>query len=128
MRKDKTDYYMSTAKYAGGDPMFPTEENAVVFMFEDRIQVELFNKSKKIFVIPYKNMTDVKSTDGGDRVDAERFLLLGIGGLLWKKHHLYTILEYTEENESRELVIDFMNNTKNAQPIIYEIQEGVTAT
>ena len=93
----------------------------MVWIYSDKLIIDLL-KTKHQFNIPYSTMVDMKNTDGGNKIDSERILLAGVvGGLLWKKHHVLTIIEYKDEkNESRTLVLDFENNANYVQSIIYD--------
>jgi hypothetical protein len=72
-------------------------------------------------------MTDLQNVDAGNKVDLDRVLglslaSLGVGtliGLLWKRHHIVTIIKYTDEAQASQTVaLDFLANTKYAQPLI----------
>jgi hypothetical protein len=51
-------------------------------------------------------------------------LTAGIGsivGLLWKRHHIITVIKYTDDAfVPQTMAIDFLADTKYAQPIIYK--------
>ena len=52
-------------------------------------------------------------------MDIDRVLLLGIPGLLWKRHAIVTIIKYNDNNSKPQTIaLDFMANTRYAQPII----------
>jgi Short C-terminal domain len=111
----------------GSNKSLPVEERANVHIYEDRIGVELL-KSKFRTVIQYKNMTDIENVDAGNKVDLERVIGLGvltagigsIVGLLWKRHHIITVIKYTDDALlPQSIALDFLANTKYAQPIIY---------
>ncbi len=52
-------------------------------------------------------------------MDADRVLLLGLPGLLWKRHAIVTVLKYNDDNsEPQTIALDFRANTKYAQPLI----------
>ena len=119
------------AKYIGvlgSNKSFPTEEGAYVRINEDRIDIEIL-KSKFQTAIPYKNMTDVENIDAGNKVDLERIIGLGvltagigsIVALFWKRHHIITVIKYTDNASVLQVMaIDFLADTKYAQPIIYK--------
>ncbi|HZA65268.1 MAG TPA: hypothetical protein VE573_20505 [Nitrososphaeraceae archaeon] len=129
-------YYAKYIGVLGSNRSLPLEEGAYVYIFEDRIDI-LFLKSKggllltskgaaKI-TIPYRNMTDLQNIDAGNKVDLDRVLglslaSLGVGtliGLLWKRHHIVTIIKYTDEAQTPQTIaLDFLANTKYAQPLI----------
>jgi hypothetical protein len=42
-------------------------------------------------------------------------------GLLWKKHHVVTVIKYTDDTSAPQtMALDFRDNTKYAQPLIYK--------
>jgi hypothetical protein len=72
-------------------------------------------------------MTDLQNVDAGKKIDLDRVLglslaSLGVGtliGLLWKRHAIVTVIKYNDDNsEPQTIALDFMANTKYAQPII----------
>jgi hypothetical protein len=96
-----------------------------VYLYEDRMRVEPRKqnlKSANTTTIPYKSMTDLQNVDAGNKVDLERVIGIGvIPGLLWKKRHTVTVIKYTDENSVPQIIaIDFLDNTKYAQPNIYK--------
>jgi hypothetical protein len=117
------------AKYIGvlsSNKSYPVEEGAYVNVYEDRMDVDL-PKSKFKTTVPYKNMTDIQNVDAGNKVDLDRVIGLGLltGGigsvvaLFWKRHHIITIIKYTDENLDNQIIaLDFESNTEYAQPII----------
>ena len=86
------------------------------------------SKGEAKITIPYRNMSDLQNVDAGNKVDLDRVLglslaSLGVGtlvGLLWKRHHIVTIIKYTDEvKASQTIALDFLANTKYAQPLIF---------
>ena len=74
-------------------------------------------------------MTDVENVDAGNKVDLERIIGLGvltagigsIVALFWKRHHIITVIKYTDNASVLQVMaIDFLADTKYAQPIIYK--------
>jgi Short C-terminal domain len=65
-------------------------------------------------------MTDIENVDAGKKVDLDRVFALGIvGGLLWKRHAILTVIKYSDDDSKPQTIaLDFMHNTKYAQPII----------
>jgi hypothetical protein len=57
-----------------------------------------------------------------DRVFGLSLVSLGIGsivGLLWKRHAILTVLKYSDDDSiPHTIVLDFMGNTKYAQPLL----------
>ena len=67
-------------------------------------------------------MTDLQTLDAGNKADIQRVVALGIiPGLLWERHHFVTVIKYTDDDSAPQtLAIDFRDNTRYAQPIIYK--------
>jgi hypothetical protein len=71
-------------------------------------------------------MTDLQNVGAGkkdiDRVIGLGLVSVGVGtlvGLLWKRHAIVTIIKYNDNNsEPQTIALDFMANTRYAQPII----------
>jgi Short C-terminal domain len=117
------------AKYIGlssSDKSYPLEEGAYVKFYEDRVVIDLL-KTKHQTVVPYKNMTEIQNVDAGKKVDLDRvfglsLVSLGVGtivGLLWKRHAVITVIKYSDDtSEPQIMALDFMHNTKYAQPIM----------
>jgi hypothetical protein len=99
----------------------------MVWVYSDKVVIDLM-KSKHQFNIPYSSMVDLKNADGGNKLDGKRavalglvFVPLGVVSLIWKKHHVFTVIEYKDENnENRTIILDFEENTRNVQPVIYD--------
>ena len=129
-------YYAKYIGVLGSNKSLPLEEEAYVYIFEDRIVVKLLkskgglllsSKGEAKITIPYRNMSDLQNVDAGNKVDLDRVLglslaSLGVGtliGLLWKRHHIVTIIKYTDEAQTPQTIaLDFLANTKYAQPLI----------
>ena len=77
-------------------------------------------------------MTNIENADekkiSALRVVGLGLVSLGVGaivGALWKKRHIYTIIEYVDIfNEEQRLVFDFEDNLEEAQQIIYKKMVG----
>jgi hypothetical protein len=119
-------YYVKYIGVLSSNKSYPLEEGADVHIYEDRVVVELL-KNKFKTTIPYKNMTDIQNVDAGNKVDIDRVVGLGllsagigsIVGLLWKRHHIITIIKYTDETpDNQTIALDFIHNTNYAQPLI----------
>lgn len=114
-------YYAKQIGVLGTNVSSPIQEDAHVHIYEDRIEVELL-KDKARIIIPYKAMTDLQNLDAGNKVDIDRVIGTGIiPGFLWKRHHIITVIKYTDDvNVSQIMAIDFLDDTKYAQPLIYK--------
>ena len=113
-------YYAKQIGVLGTNVSLPIEEDAYVCLYEDRINVKLLKRESNT-IIPYKNITNLQNVDAGDKVDIERVVGLGvIPGLLWKKHHVVTVIKYTDDASAPQIMaINFRDDTKYAQPLIY---------
>ena len=123
-------YYAKYIGVLGSNKSLPVDEDSYVSIFEDRIHIELlknfFNVSEKI-TIPYRSITELQHVDAGKKVDIDRVIGLGLVsvgvgtlvGLLWKRHAIVTVIKYNDDNsEPQTIALDFMANTRYAQPII----------
>jgi hypothetical protein len=64
-------------------------------------------------------MTDIQNVDSGNKFDLDRVFGLGIVGLLWKRHAIFTVLKYSDDDSKPQtIVLDFIHNTKYAQPLL----------
>jgi hypothetical protein len=121
-------YYAKYIGVLGSDKSRPVDEDSYVYIFNDRIEIKLLkskggilltSKGESKITIPYRNMTELQHVDAGKKVDADRVLLLGLPGLLWKRHAIVTVIKYNDDNsEPQTIALDFRANTKYAQPLI----------
>ncbi len=58
-------------------------------MYDDRIEIGLGQQST-LLTIPYSSMINIENMDE-KKIEAERVVMFGIIGALWKKRHIYTI-------------------------------------
>jgi hypothetical protein len=70
-------YYAKQIGVLGTNISAPIEKDAHVHNYEDGIEVELL-KGKSRTIIPYKNMTDLRNLDAGDKVDIDRVIGVGV--------------------------------------------------
>jgi hypothetical protein len=119
IEKPEVTYYAKYIEVLRSNKSNPVDEGAYVNIYEGRIGVEL-RKSKFKIEIPYGQIFDIQKVDAGNKVDLERVIRLGgIVDLLWKRHHIITIIKYTDETyENQTIALDFEINTEYAQPII----------
>jgi hypothetical protein len=98
-------YYANYIGVLSSNKLFPAEERAYVNIYEDRIGVEL-QKRKFRTIIPYKSMTDIRSVDTGKKVDPRTYAII-------------TLINYSgDDSKPRTMALDFIHNTKQAQPLI----------
>jgi hypothetical protein len=114
------------AKYIGvlgSNKSLSTEEDAYVYIFEDRIVVKLL-KSMFRTEIPYQNMTEIQNIDAAKKVGLERATELGlITGHLWKTHAIITVIKYDDDDtsEPQTIVLDFKHDREYAPPLIEKL-------
>jgi len=102
------------AKYVGGHKMFPKSRDVEVTLLPDKIKIIGID-----FEIPYSAIVNVENVDE-KKIEWKRVVLLGIAGALWKKKHLYTIIEYTDALEQQQSVLfDFGKKIEEVQQLIY---------
>jgi hypothetical protein len=89
----------------------------MIFVYEDRIEIGA-KKEKTVLTIPYSAILNMENMDD-KKVAAERVVLLGVIGALWKKRHIYTVIRYKEEMDEQNIVLDFEDNIEKFQPYIY---------
>jgi len=53
-------------------------------------------KKKPSIIVPYESMYKIE-TANEDKISAFRVAMLGIVGKLWKKKHVYTVIQYKDE-------------------------------
>jgi hypothetical protein len=101
--------------------MHPKSSDAKVFVFSDRIELE----DPKLRIV-YNSIRNIENADE-KKISALRvvglgllFLPLAIVGAVWKKKHIYTIVEYTNAlNEEQTLVFDLGGKVEEAQQMMY---------
>jgi len=116
---EKTTEYCDV-KYMGGHVEYPKPSNCRLYFYNDRIELEDPN-----LIIPYESIFNIENMDQ-KKISAGRvvalglvFLPLAIVGAMWKKNHLYTVIQYTESNNERTIIIDFEDIVELMQPFIY---------
>jgi hypothetical protein len=114
------------AYYLGGHVEYPKSRRCGINLYDDRLSLYFEKKSffgdtyekKPTLTISYQSMTNIENANE-DRISAMRIAMLGIVGGLWKKKHVYTVIQYKDEIEERTIVLDFGNKIEEAQPLIY---------
>lgn len=113
-KQDQQGNPLYVAKYVGGHKMFPKSRDVEVTLLSDKIKITGVN-----FEIPYSTITNVENVDE-KKIELKRIVLLGIAGALWKKKHLYTVIDYTDTLEQQQSVLfDFEKNIEEVQQLIY---------
>jgi len=107
-------------KYMGGHVEFPKPSNCRLYFYNDRMELE-----NPDLIIPYKSIISIENMDE-KKISAKRVIALGlvfvplaIVGAMWKKKRLYTVIEYTDSEDNRIIIIDFDDIVEVMQPFIY---------
>jgi hypothetical protein len=107
-------------KYLGGHKAYPRPTDTRMSFYDDRIELE-----KPNLVIPYSAMKNLENFDE-KKISAKRVVALGlvavplaIVGAMWKKNHIYTVIQYQDEMDDHTIVVDFEEYLDEAQPLIY---------
>ena len=114
------------AKYLGGHVEYPKSKGCQITIYDDQIEINFEKTSffgstfekKPTLVISYQSMSNIENANE-DRISAMRVAMLGIIGGLWKKKHIYTVIQFKDEIDERTIVLDFGNKIEEAQPLIY---------
>jgi hypothetical protein len=110
--------------YVGGHPAYPTSANTRIYIYNDRIEIGR-REENPIFQIPYSNISNIQNMDE-KKISALRvvglglvFVPLAIVGAVWKKRHIYTVIQYNDEIGEQTIVLDFGRFIDKIQPFIY---------
>lgn len=103
--------------YVGGHKTYPKGGETMIFLYEDRFELGS-KKEKTVLSIPYSDIIYLENMDE-TKISAERVVMLGVVGALWKKRHVYTVIRYREEMDEQTIVLDFEDNIEKLQPYIY---------
>jgi len=108
--------------YLGGHKRYPKPSKNLIKLniFSDRIEVGGFR-------IPYTSINGIENVEKS-KISASRVVGLSLVsfdlatvGALWKKDHIYTIIQYTDGfNDEQVLIFDFRESLENAQRAIYD--------
>jgi hypothetical protein len=106
-------------RYLGGHKAFPMPVLSEIYFYEDRFELEANQIS-----VRYSKIRDITNSNELKR-DTERLaygiLVLPLAlAYLWKKNHIYTIIEYDDGVDTQKIVLDFEKGANYAQSIIYK--------
>jgi hypothetical protein len=102
-------------QYMGGHKAHPSPIKSDVYFFQDRFVIVACN-----ITVPYAKIKDISNSNEKKR-DIDHLILGGvIGYAIWKKNHIYTIIEYDDGVDIQTIVVDFYNNVNYAQALIYK--------
>jgi hypothetical protein len=113
------------AEYIGSNKSQPVEEASYVYIHDDKIIVKIL-KSKVRIKIPFSTITHIQNVDARNKEQLDRIIgldsisaLVGRRDFLRKRHDIVTIIKYTDEDLAPQVIaLDFLDNTKHAQPLI----------
>jgi hypothetical protein len=107
--------------YVGGHIEHPTSKDSKVFLYDNRIELHFYDgyDYKPTIIVPHQSLDNIESANE-DKISAFRVAMLGIVGGLWKKKHVYTVIQYKDEIGAKTIVLDFGKNINEAQPLIYK--------
>lgn len=104
----------------GGHGEYPKPMNCRIYLYYDRIQLE-----NPDLIIPYESLTNIENMDE-KKISAKRviglglvFVPLAIVGAMWKKNHIYTVIQYNDEVGEKIIILDFGKNVDDFQGWIY---------
>jgi hypothetical protein len=100
--------------YIGGHKAYPKPLLTEVFFYEDRLEIGGYGL--KIY---YNKIRDISNSKDRKRHD-DWFALGIVGYFLWKKDHIYTLIEYDNGVDIQKIILDFDNNANYAQGLIYK--------
>ena len=86
-------------------------------MYDDRIEIDL-RRQNTLLTTPYAKMLNIENVDE-NKIAAERVVMFGIIGALWKKRHTYTMIEYKDEMDEQKIILDLEDLINIFQPFIY---------
>lgn len=104
--------------YMGGHKAHPSPGNVQVFFYDNRM--ELGQKQEKpVLKIPYSSIINIENMDE-KKISADRVIVLGLIGALWKKKHIYTVITYKDELDEQKIILDFEGSVDATQRFIYK--------
>jgi len=107
-------------KYVGGHILYPEWFDANIVLWNHQLEVKDDYQKDAIMVFCYEKIKSVTNMDEA-KISAARVIAFGVIGALWKKNHLYTVLEGYDEMEGMDvaIVLDFHGKITDAQRDIY---------
>lgn len=100
-------------QYIGGHKAYPSSTNTKMYIYNDHIEIE-----NPPLTIPYSEMTNIENADK-EKISLLRVVMFGVIGVLWKKNHIFTVIQYRDEMDDHTIVVDFDEYIDEAQPLIY---------
>jgi hypothetical protein len=105
--------------YMGGHKAFPKPTWGECYFYEDRMEIKPYDIRVSYSKIKEISNFNEEKRDTSRLVAGVIFLPLALG-YLWKKNHIYTIIEYDDEVYTQKIVIDFGKGANYAQGLIYK--------
>lgn len=105
----------------GGHPQYPKQRNgAAIALWNDSFGIYFDRDEPATITVPYNRITNIESMSE-QQMKLGRVLAFGIVGALWKKKHLYTIIQYQNEyNITCGIVLDLDSKIEQVQSVIYQ--------
>jgi hypothetical protein len=104
----------------GGHIEYPKPTNSTIYIYYDRIELQ-----NPDLVIPYQLVNNIENMDE-KKISAKRVVGLGlvafplaIVGAMWKKNHIYTIIQYRDDVGEKIIILDFGDKVDIIQSWIY---------
>lgn len=114
-------------KYMGGHVEYPKPADCRLYLYYNRIKIE-----NPDLVIPYNAMRNIVNLDE-QKISAKRvvglgliFFPLAIVGAMWKKNHIYTVIEFKDAVGDKAIILDFGELVDDLQGWIYRRMRSIS--
>ena len=104
----------------GGHVEYPKPTHCRLILYEDRIEIE-----NPDLVVPFKSITAIENMDE-KKISAKRvvglglvFVPLAIVGAMWKRNHIYTVIQFKDNNRPKAIIMDLDKRVSELQGWIY---------
>jgi hypothetical protein len=104
-------------EYIGGHKAFPQPTFCEIFFYEDRFDIGAGISVKYSKIKDLTNSNEMKRET--DRLAAGLLFAPLALAYLFKKNHVYTIIEYGDGVDTQKIVLDFEKSANYAQGLIY---------
>lgn len=108
-------------EYIGGHKAFPQQKSCEIFFYGHRFDIVVgIGAGISVEYSKIKNLTNSNEMKREtDRLAAGLLFAPLALAYLWKKNHVYTIIEYDDEADTQKIVLDFEQSANYAQGLIY---------
>src|SRR5688500_10780594 len=103
-------------KYMGGHVEYPKPTHCRLILYEDRIEIQ-----NPDLVVPFKSIISIENMDDA-KISAKRvvglglvFIPLAIVGAMWKKNHIYTVIQFKDRNGTKAIILDLDEKVSDIQ-------------